>query len=213
MLSLVRELEDRKFSVLLQTRAGLDCLSSDLDQARVQLAAVSALMDDIEPHNHCSPAIVHVVSCSEGLYLADPPIIEESIKICRSSIAKYRRLRSAGEIPDMGKHPEVSRRYEAILSGARAILKAVEEAVARPYTVTGLYKIFVAGFLPVPFLVNCRDEFQHAVRWRTKLIQGGVKVVDAFGRPISPHKRAEQATEFIRSGVLPQRSQAGHCFL
>src|SRR5699024_7951045 len=51
MLRLVNELADSNFRILLQPRAGLDYFKPDLDEAKVQLAAVSALMDDIDPHN------------------------------------------------------------------------------------------------------------------------------------------------------------------
>ena len=51
MIKLVRGLEDNQFSVLLQPRAGLDYFKTDLHEAKIQLAAVTALMDDIDPHN------------------------------------------------------------------------------------------------------------------------------------------------------------------
>ena len=112
MLSLVRELEDERFRVILQPRAGLDYFSHDLDKAKVQLAAVSAMMDDIEPHNPNSPPIVHVVSYSEASHLADPPVINESIQITRAAIEEYRELRKHGKIDDMSDHPEVKHRTE-----------------------------------------------------------------------------------------------------
>lgn len=203
MLSLVRELQDSRFTVFFQPRAGLDSFSPDLERARVQLAAISALMDDIEPHDWSSPQIVHVVSFCEGSHLASPPIIEESIKITRSTITEYRRLKAAGQIPLMDDHPEVLQRQEEILSGARTILQAIEESIASPYTVAGLYRAFVAGFLPVPFLWGSRQQFQHAVNWTTKIIQGAVKVVDTRGQPIPPRERAELTAELLRSEKIP----------
>jgi len=107
MLQLVRELEDEGFQAILQPRAGLDCFSHDLDKAKVQLAAVSALMDDIEPHDPISPPMIHVVSYSEASHLADPPVVNESIQITRAAIEEYRRLRARGKVPDMSRHPEV----------------------------------------------------------------------------------------------------------
>ncbi|KKL05141.1 hypothetical protein LCGC14_2609010, partial [marine sediment metagenome] len=80
-LSLVRELEDSNFRVYLQTRAGLDYLSHHPGKAKSQLAAVTALMDDIEPDNPRSPDILHVVSYSEGSDLATPEIINDSVRI------------------------------------------------------------------------------------------------------------------------------------
>lgn len=200
MLTVVRELEDHNFRVFLQPRAGLDYFSPDLEKAKVQLAAVSALMDDIEPHDPNSPPIVHVVSYCEGSHLADPPVVNESIQITRAAIEEYRRLRSSGEVEDMSQHPEVLRRTEELLSGARAVLLAIESAIVCPYSAWGLYRIFEAGFLPVPYLWQCRDEFPDAVKWRTQIIKGSVKVVDETGRVLSPKERARIAAESVLAG-------------
>ncbi len=64
-----------------------------------------------------------------------------------------------------------------------------------PYTPEGLYKIFAAGYLPVPYLWACRDEFRHAVRWKTKMSRGSVRVVDDEGNPILPAQRLLFAEE------------------
>lgn len=202
MLGLTRELEDESFHVILQPRAGLDCFSPDLEKAKVQLAAVSALMDDIEPHDSNSPPIIHVLSYSEGSHLADPPVVNESIQITRAAIAEYRRLRKKGETPDMARHPEVARRTQELLSGARSVLRAIEQVVPAPYTAEGLYEVFRLGFLPVPYLWECREEFANAVRWKTGVLHGSVQVVDENGIPISPQDRAQAAIEASRGGEL-----------
>ena len=72
MLKLVRELEDDTFHMSLQSRAGLDYFAPDLEEAKVQLAAVTCLMDDLEPENDNSPEIIHVVNYSEAVRLATP---------------------------------------------------------------------------------------------------------------------------------------------
>ncbi len=198
MLSLVRELEDERFRVILQPRAGLDYFSHDLDKAKVQLAAVSAMMDDIEPHDPNSPAIVHVVSYSEASHLADPPVINESIQITRAAIEGYRELRKRGQIDDMSDHADVKRRTEELRADARAVLASIESVVAEPYTAAGLYQIFAAGFLPVPYLWECRDEFRRAVRWQTRIVNGSVKVVDENERVVPPAVRAQSVAESIR---------------
>jgi hypothetical protein len=199
MLRLVRELEDERFGAILQPRAGLDYFSHDLEKAKAQLAAVSALMDDIEPHDPTSPPIIHVVSFSEGSHLADPPVVDESIRITRAAIEEYRKMRSRGEVDDMSYSAEVERRTNELLTGARAVLRKIEEAIPDPYTPEGLYTIFAAGFLPVPYLWECLDEFGHAVKWRTQVIKGSVKVVDEKGVAIPPEERAVAAAEVARS--------------
>jgi hypothetical protein len=204
MLALTRELEEDSFHVILQPRAGLDYFSPDLEKAKVQLAAVSALMDDIEPHDPNSPPIVHVLSYSEGSHLADPPVVNESIQITRAAIAEYRRLRKSGEAPDMARHPEVARRTEELLSGARAALRAIEQVIPSPYTAEGLYEVFRLGFLPVPYLWECREEFANAIGWNTRVIHGSVKVVDEKGSPISPEDRVQAVIEESRGGRVVQ---------
>lgn len=191
LLQLARELEDDSFRIVLQPRGGLDYFSPDLNKAKAQLAAVTALMDDIEPRNAASPPVIHVVSYSEAASLAAPAVIEESLKITRHALETYRRLRSKGLIDDMTAHPEVEARTMELVSEARAVIAAVESAVANPYTAAGLYKIFVDGYLPVPYLWECRDEFRRAIAWQTRLILGSVKVVDGQGKPISAAERMQ----------------------
>jgi len=202
LLALVRELEDDAFQVMLQPRAGLDYFSPDLERAKVQLAAVTALMDDIEPHDPTSPPVIHVVSYSEGSHLADPPVINESIQITRAALAEYRRLRARGEVADMSRHPEVAARTAELLLGARAILQAIAANIAEPYTAEGLYRALHAGFLPVPYLWACRDEFAAAVRWRTSLQRGSVRVVDEDGRAISARDRARATADLLHGATL-----------
>lgn len=194
LLRLVRELETDDFRVYLQPRGGLDYFSPDLDKARAQLAAVSALMDDIEPHNAASPAVIHVVSYSEASHLADPAVVDESIRITRHAIAEYRRLRAAGLVPDMTRHPEVETRTGQLLSDARTVLAAIEAAIPNPYSADGLYEVLARGFLLAPYLWECREEFQRAVRWQTRVIRGSVQVVDADGRPVPAGERAAAAS-------------------
>lgn len=204
LLSLVRELEDRDFQVLLQPRAGLDYFSTDLQKARAQLAAVTALMDDIEPHDPTSPPIIHVVSFSEASHLADPAVINESAQITLAALQSYRRLRQKGHVDDMSEHPEVKIRSQELIEGAHTVLKAIEDSLASPYTAEGLYLIFRAGFLPVPYLWEGREEFEHAVKWRTRVVRGSVKVVDEHGVPLSPAERAKVAAEVARALAAQQ---------
>lgn len=189
MLRLVRELEDERFGVILQPRAGLDYFSHDPERAKAQLAAATALMDDIEPHDPFSPPVIHVVSYSEASHLADPPTVIESIRIVLAALREYRRLRAAGHVPDMTKHPEVESRSQELMEGARAVLDAAEAHIPDLYSPEGLYRVFAEGFLPVPYLWECRAEFPKAVRWQTSAVRGSVVVVRDDGRPMSVSDR------------------------
>ncbi|GIV21748.1 MAG: hypothetical protein KatS3mg023_3499 [Armatimonadota bacterium] len=199
LLTLVRDLEDERFRVILQPRAGLDYFSPNLARAKAQLAAVTALMDDIEPHDPNSPPVIHVVSYSEASHLADPPVVNESIQITIAALQEYRQLRAKGEVEDMSQHPEVQARTEELLRDARTVLRAIEESIPDPYSAEGLYTVFWAGFLPVPYLWEGRQEFAHAVRWQTRVIRGSVKVVDEQGMPIPVPQRVQVAAEAAKS--------------
>lgn len=189
-LELVREAEDAGFSVYLQTRAGLDYLSHNLETAKAQLASVTALMDDIEPDNPRSPDIIHVVSYSEGNYLATPEIIDESIKITRYSLDIYRKMKATGDTFDIRHNSDMINRKKYLLSGARHVLGSIEKCIKDPYSAEGLFEIFRMGFLPVPQLRYCREEFPDAIRWKTKLKNGCVDIYEN-GKIISPEERME----------------------
>lgn len=188
MLKLIRELEDRNFRVILQPRAGLDYFRPDLYEAKIQLAAVTALMDDIEPHDETSPPIIHVVSYSEACHLATPDIVNESIKITQYSLQKYREMRRKGRIQDMNKNIEVEERMAELIDSARAIISAMEKHIEDLYSAEGFYKVFAAGFLPVPYLWNEVEEFKYAKAWSTRPVKGSVKVVDENGRIVKADK-------------------------
>ena len=191
MLKLVKELEDGEFKVLLQPRAGLDYFKPDLEEARVQLAAVTALMDDIDPHNEFSPPIIHVVSYSEASHLATPHIINESIQITQHSLQEYRALRKEGKIEDMSKNLQVEERMVDLLESARRVIWGIEKHIENPYTGQGLYKIFAAGFLPIPYLWGNDEEFKYAKAWRTQPVKGAIRLVDDEGQLIGPDKLIE----------------------
>lgn len=193
MLRLLRRLEGADFRVILQPRAGLDYFSPRLDRARIQLAASALMMDDIEPERVDSPPIIHVVSYSEASRLADPPVIEDSIRIVRGALQDYRAARAAGQPPVFGFDALVELRTQKLLDGACAVLAVIEREIVQPYSADGLYRIFAAGFLPVPYLWEEREEFRFAVAWTTGLVDGGVSVIDAYGQPVAPEARAEAA--------------------
>lgn len=195
MLALVRELEDDNFQVVYQPRAGLDYFSPDPDKAMIQLAAVSALMDDVEPGRSTSPEVVHVVSYSEGYALADPEIVDESIRITRAALDEYRMLRASGATFDPDRSTDLASRTAELERDVRTLLDALERVIDDLYSPEGLYTAFWAGFLPTPHLWECRDEFRHAASWMTRTVRGSVKVVDEQSKPISIENRIAVSSE------------------
>jgi len=175
-LRMVKSLEDSNYKVFLQTRVGLSYLSHNIDKAKKQLASITALMDDIEPFNNQSPDIIHVVSYSEGNDLATPEIIDESIKITLHSLNKYREYRKKEWIDNINENQDVNKRMLHLISEAKIVINTIETNIKDTYTPQGFYDIFKMGFLPVPQLMYCREEFPEAVKWNTKLRNGGVDI-------------------------------------
>jgi hypothetical protein len=207
LLALVRELEDDSFVVFLQPRAGLDYFSPDLNKAKVQLAAVSAMMDDIEPLNEASPDIIHVVSYCEGVKLATPKYINESIQITTHAINEYRKHKKAGDIDSMSNNNEVEERTRDIYHRVKSMVDLIEKNIKKPYSPSGLYEIFHLGVLTAPYLWEGRDEFRNAIRWKTRLVNGAVTVVDEKGIPIDPVNRVrdiflDKTLGELRQGVI-----------
>lgn len=177
MLKLVKSLEDEHFKVILQTRAGLDYFKPNLDEAKVQLSAVSAMMDDIDPANVYSPDIIHVVSYSEALFLANPDILNESIRITKYSLNKYRKLKKQGLMHNTVSE-DIASREGRLYSSAKRIIEAMESNIPNLYSPEGLYLAFTAGWLPVPELWSESDEFIYAKCWETKMVSGGIELTE-----------------------------------
>jgi len=189
LLRLIKELESDTFKVFLQPRAGLDYFSPNLDKAKVQLAAVTAMMDDIDPANLHSPDIIHVVSYCEAQKLATPDYINESIQITTYALNEYRKLKQKGHIDNMINNFDVIERTNDLYFEVKKVLRIIENKISNPYTADGLYQIFSMGIMPVPYLWEGREEFKNAVKWKTGLINGGISVIDEKGLPIKPSVR------------------------
>ncbi|HAP54998.1 MAG TPA: cobalamin-binding protein [Spirochaetaceae bacterium] len=202
LLRLVRKLEGPGFKVYLQPRGGLDYFSPDAEKAKAQLAAVTAMMDDIEPGDSSSPQIIHVVSYSEAFRLADPEVMEESIKISLYALEEYRRLRARGALDDMGKNEELAAREEELYRQAKAMIGAIETLIPDTYTPRGLYEMLKLGVFPLPWLTNLKDEFPNA-DIPTGLVQGGVKALDEKGSPLPVERRIETIRENITLAANP----------
>ncbi len=191
LLKLVRELEDNNFTVYHQPRAGLDYFSPDLEKAKVQLAAVTCMMDDVEPANDQGPDIIHVVSYSEAVHLATPTVINESIQITLHALEAYRKAKKTGHMDDMLHHAEVDERTQELYAEVKHTVRSLERHIPDLYSPKGLYEVFRRGVFAVPYLWEGREEFKAAVAWRTALVNGGVHVVDEQGKVIPPAQRLD----------------------
>jgi hypothetical protein len=188
---LVKELEDTTFKVYLQPRAGLDYFSPDLEKARIQLAAVSAMMDDIVPEDSQSPEIMHVVSFCEAVHLATPKEINESIQIALKALVEYREAKKIGAIQDTATDQEIALRTQDLYSKVKSICAFLEKKIENLYSPEGFYYIFKKGVLPLPYLWEQRDEFHRATTWKTALCNGSMQIVGADNKPLDPLKRVK----------------------
>ena len=192
LLRLIKALEDKNFRVIYQPRAGLDFFSPDLDKAKMQLAAVTALMTDVEPERNNSPEIIHVVSYSEALFLANPDVINESIQITKAALKYYPEFRKKNSIYDIIQNKEIVAISNELWEEANILIKDMEKNIKNLYTSEGLYDVFKKGYFPVPYLWEGREEFSNAVNWTTTIMSGGVCVVDDNGKKMDTHDRLEK---------------------
>lgn len=179
MLKIVRELEDDSFRVILQPRAGLDFFKPNEQEAKKQLAYVSCLMDDIEPYNEFSPEVVHVVSYCEAMKLSTPDIIKESVQITKKAISEYRKYKrdnKGNSIIDEYEN-EICQRSAIMEREAKKRIRKMEENIENLYTATGMYKAFIYGWLPTPYLWNNKDEFKSAREYDAKIVNGEAVLV------------------------------------
>ncbi len=192
LLRIVKNLEDKSFKVIFQPRAGLDYFSPNINKAKIQLAAVTALMADIEPEAKFSPEIIHIVSYSEALFLATPDIINESIQITRAALKHYSEFRKKYFIDDIISSKELLADSEELYEEAYTLIRDMEKNIEDLYTSNGLYNVFKMGYLPVPFLWESREEFSNAVNWSTGIIKGAVCVIDDYGKKMRIRDRLEK---------------------
>lgn len=197
MLRLIKRLEDSAFKVYLQTRAGLDYFLPDMEKAKVQLSAVTALMDDIDPQNSLSPDIIHVVSYSEALQLATPEIITDSIKITLETLKRYRALKHSNNAYDINGDSNLKERESELFEEAASAIEKLEKNIPLLYTPEGFYKVFVNGFFPLPYLFDSNNEYPYVTNWRTVYRNGGIVVIDQNRNKIPTSKRYEHIIERI----------------
>jgi len=200
LLQLVRELEDGDFRVHPYPRSGAESFSPERTTALAQAAAMAALMDDIEPWDLRSPEMIQVVAMPDGPGFADPSAIEGSIRIMRAALSEWRSLRAGGLVDDMSRNGTVLGRTSELIAEARSTIASICASIPDPFGPEGMYRILSSGFLAMPWLSELRDEFPEAVRWRTQLMDGAVKVVDGEGIVVPAELRLPVAAELARAG-------------
>ena len=193
ILELIKPLEDKNFRIILQPRAGLDFFSPDEEKAKQQLAMVSMLMDDIEPQIKNSPPIVHVVSYSEALFMANPKVMNESIQITCAAIEYYRKQKADKRINLNEYKKDIKLLKKHFISEEKIIMKSIEKNVKNYLSAQGLYDIYEAGYLPTPYLYNATEIFVNAIYFDSRYLNGSVILVDKEGIEVDAKARCEFA--------------------
>lgn len=189
LLNLTRELEDNDFTVIFQTRTGLDYLSTDVKKSKIQLASATALMDDVEPWNDNSPQIVHVVSYSEANNLATPEVINESIQITLFTLSEYRKAKMDGVFCFDKYAKEIIEIEKSLYEEAKEAITFLEENINELYSPEGFLHVFEQGYFPLPFLLDVSYKYPRLKDYSTMLINGGVFCVDSNGNKIRTIER------------------------
>jgi hypothetical protein len=89
-----------------------------------------------------------------------------------------------GKVPNMKYDTDVNDRATGLYEEARVAIELLEKAIPDLYTPEGFYKVFVEGFLPVPYLMDQQNKFPKATQYHTAIKDGGIKVVNEGGKVI-----------------------------
>lgn len=197
ILNLISPLVDNNFKVILQPRAGLDYFAPDIDLAKIQLAQVSMLMDDIEPNKPHSPEIIHVVSYSEALYLATPEVINESIQITLGALDNYRKYKEIHPDFLIQFENEIEEKTKELIDEVKILLDSIDSSIKDPYSAQGLYDIFKYGYLQTPYLWANKEEFPNANYFKTKVHHGSTALFNKKDDRVD----AKKLSRFAQSNI------------
>ena len=114
-----------------------------------------------------------------------------------SALHSYRFARQIGKVPNMKYDRDVTERYEELIYEAREAIKLLEQNIPNLYTPEGFNKVFVEGFLAVPYLIDQDRKFPKATMWKTAFKNGGIRVVDDGGKIISTEDRYHYIIEHM----------------
>ncbi len=114
-LEMVTSLEDERFKVLREVRAGIASLPSQPDIAKGHLSASTVYSMFLKPH------ILHIVGFSEGYKIVNPEILIESCRIGRGAV----NLSISCEL-DFKNDNKIFKRKNHLINEAQVILEAMK---------------------------------------------------------------------------------------
>jgi hypothetical protein len=89
----------------------------------------------------------------------------------------------------MAYDKETKYREDALYAEAKESIMILEQALPNLYTPEGFYRVFMEGFLPVPYLLDQKHKFRKATQYHTAIKNGGIYVVDDTGKIIPTTQR------------------------
>lgn len=105
--------------ILIETRAGIEHFSTELNYAKFQLARTTLLQMLMNPD------IIHLVSYCEADHAATPEDIIESSQVVRYAVKLFRE--NEHEIRKEANHPFVKQRKDYLINEAKFLLKIIAE--------------------------------------------------------------------------------------
>ena len=124
--------------------------------------------------------------------MIDPEVIDESVQITKAALKFYPDFRKTNAVEDIIRSKELAEKTEEMWEEAVVLIEDMEKNIRNLCTSEGLYTVFKRGYFPVPYLWEGKEEFSNAVDWTTKIIDGGIFVVDEQGKRMSVRERLER---------------------
>jgi len=176
---LISELIDDNFMVFTQVRGGLAHFSADLDLAKGQLGASTALGLFLEPD------IIHVVGFCEAVHLARPEEVIESAQIANGVLKDL-----LFGLPSVKTDTFIEERKEELKEEANLILEAIcklDEKEEDPFTSPRVIAEAVRkGILDAPHLLGNPEALG---KTQTRIVKGVLRCVDEKGKVITEKER------------------------
>jgi len=181
---LITPLQNDRFTIYTQTRGGLAHFSTDMNIAKGQLGASTALGLCLEPD------IIHVVGFSEADHLVYPDELIESAQIVQG-VLKDLLL----DFPHWKNNPFIQEEKERLIQEAKLILDAInaihsqedgDDPWATPRTIA---RAIQKGILDAPHLFGNAEA---KGRVRTRIIKGALRTVDDTGQIINEKTRLKE---------------------
>ena len=178
---LIAPLQDKNFTIYTQTRGGLAHFSTNMNIAKGQLGASTALGLVLKPD------IIHVVGYSEADHLIYPNEVIESAEIVQGVIKDL-----LFDFPNWEKDQLIQEEKERLIDEAKILLKAIknlhqsqdgDDPWVSPSTLTRAIK---EGILDAPHLLGNSEA---CGRVRTRIIKGILRVVNESGEIIKEKER------------------------